>query len=485
MCVTASLALLTLGLGCGPSHPAGRQQVGTAPRTGHYVAPKGTPAGNGSVQRPWDLQFALSGARGRVHAGDTVWLRGGTYHGEFRTSLDGATGRWIVFRQYPGERATIDGTLRADGSYLAFWGFEVMQSVPDTYGIQANTAHGKFINLIVHDAGTQGVSFWTPAVDAELYGCIIYNNGTHDNFDHGTYVHNEDGTKLITDNVFFNNLARGIQIYASPKNPVLRNITVEGNVSFDNGTISNVVAARENLIFNAPVPTEGMVGIANMLYFAGDEGINLRVGKYAPQNNRDIVLRNNYAAGGKIGLEMIEPWIKATVTGNTFIGSRDVVKVGGASLPGHYQWSDNTWVRDPGAKAWRDEDKAYEWDDWKRASGLGSRDAVLPEPPKASKVFVRPNRYEAGRAHIVVYNWAGGPSVAVDVSGVLKPGDRYEVRNVQSVFGAPVASGVYQGGTIAVPMTGVTPPAPIGRVTRTPPKTAPEFDVFLLTSPSR
>ncbi|HKC47571.1 MAG TPA: hypothetical protein VKB63_08220, partial [Gemmatimonadales bacterium] len=111
--MTASLALLTWGLGCGPSHPAARQQVGTVPRTGHYVAPQGTPAGNGSVQRPWDLQFALSGAQGRVHAGDTVWLRGGTYHGAFRTALDGGAGRWIVFRQYPGERATIDGTLRA------------------------------------------------------------------------------------------------------------------------------------------------------------------------------------------------------------------------------------------------------------------------------------------------------------------------------------------------------------------------------------
>jgi hypothetical protein len=245
------------------------------------------------------------------------------------------------------------------------------------------------------------------------------------------------------------------------------------------------VAARENLIFNAPVPTEGMAGIANMLYFAGNEGINLRVGKYAPQNNHDIVLRDNYVAGGKIGLEMIEPWNKATVTGNTFIGSRDVVKVGGASLPGHYQWSGNTWVRDPGAKAWRDEDKAYEWDDWKRASGLGGRDYVLPEPPKTSKVFVRPNRYEPGRAHIVVYNWGGGATVAVDVSSVLKPGDRYEVRNVQALFNAPVVSGVYQGGAIGIPMTGVTPPAPIGRVTRTPPKTGPAFDVFLLTSPSR
>lgn len=485
MRLIASILLLAAGFGASGPSPRAQQQPAAPSRTGFYVAPAGNPAGNGSAQRPWDLQYALSGAQGRVHPGDTVWLRGGTYHGAFRTELEGAAGRWIVFRQYPGERATIDGTLRADGSYLAFWGFEIMQSAPDTYGIQANTAHGKFINLIVHDAGTQGVSFWTPAVDAELYGCIIYNNGTHDNFDHGTYVHNEDGTKLITDNVFFNNLARGIQIYASPKNPVLRNIKVEGNVSFDNGTISTVVGARENLIFNAPVPTEGMVGIGNMLYFAGNEGINLRVGKYAPQNNHDIVLRDNYAAGGKIGLEMVEPWNKATVTGNVFIGSRDVVKVGGASLPGHYQWSDNTWVRDAGTKAWRDEDQAYDWDDWRRASGLGATDHVLPEPPKETKVFVRPNHYEAGRAHIVVYNWGGGADVAVDVTGVLKPGDRYEVRNIQAVFDTPVASGTYQGGTISIPMTGVTPPAPIGRVTHTPPKTGPAFDVFLLTSPSR
>ena len=107
MCLTASIALLALGLGCGPSHPAGRQQPGTPTRAGFFVAPTGTPAGNGSTQRPWDLQYALSGAQGRVRAGDTVWLRGGTYHGAFRTTLDGAAGRWIVFRQYPGERATI------------------------------------------------------------------------------------------------------------------------------------------------------------------------------------------------------------------------------------------------------------------------------------------------------------------------------------------------------------------------------------------
>jgi len=449
------------------------------------VSPNADTGGTGTAERPWSLATALSGAGGRLQPGDTVWVRGGTYRGVFRTELQGLPGRWIVFRQYPGERATIDGTLRADGAYLVFWGFEIVQSTPTGYGLQANTAHGRFINLVVHDAGTQGVSFWTPAVDAELYGNIIYNNGTHENLDHGIYVHNEDGTKLIADNIFFNNLARGIQVYASPRNPAIRNIRVEGNVSFNNGTISTVVPARQNLIFNAPVLTEGMVGIANLLYFSGPDGVNLQVGRYAARNNRDLVLQDNYAVGGRIGLEMIEPWQQATVTGNVFIGSRDVVQVGGRNLTGHYQWAHNTWVRDANARAWRHAGGRYTWDDWRRVTGLGDSDQVLPDPPRETKVFVRPNRYEPGRAHIVVYNWGKLSEVAVDVSGVLVEGDHYELRNVQAVFGAPVSGGVYQGGQIAVPMAGISPPVPLGRVTRAPPRTGPAFDVFLLTRTAR
>ena len=453
------------------------------PRAVYYVAPGGTPAGSGSAEQPWDLATALAGAGGRIQPGDTVWLRGGTYRGAFRTDLRGAPGGWIVFRQAAGERATIDGTLRAEGAYLAFWGFEVMQSAPTTYGIQANTDHGRFINLVIHDAGTQGISFWTPAVDAELYGCIVYNNGTHENLDHGTYVHNEEGTKLIADNVFFDNLARGIQIYASPRNPHIRNIRVEGNVSFDNGTISTAVAARENLIFNAPVPTEGMVAIGNMLYFPGGDGINLRAGRYAPQNNHSIELRDNYIVGGKVGLEMSEPWSQATVTGNVILGSRDLVSLGGEALGDRYRWSGNTWAPplDGGARSWRYEGSAYSWADWKQHTGLGASDSVLPALPTETRIFVRPNKYEPGRAHIIVFNWGHEQNVAVDLTGVLQAGDHYEVRNVQDVFGAPVASGVYEGKPVRISMAGVAAPAPLGRSLRTPPRTAPAFDAFLLT----
>ena len=98
------------------------------------------------------------------------------------------------------------------------------------------------------------------------------------------------------------------------------------------------------------------------------------------------------------------------------------------------------------------------------------------------QVFVRPNQYEPGRAHVVIYNWNGQSSVSVNLANVLKPGAHYEVRNVQDLFGTPVLSGTYLGGSVSIPMAGVTPPVPIGGSPRAPIRTGPAFDVFLVTS---
>ena len=193
-------------------------------RAGYYASPSGSSWADGSKEHPWDLTTALNGGNGKVQAGDTVWMLGGTYTGDFRTALSGAPGRLVVIRQLPGARATIDGTLRADGTDIAFWGFEVMRSAPSGRlpAVESRGARQKFINLVIHDAAQQGITFWDEAVDAELYGNIVYNNGTHENLDHGTYVHNMSGTKLIQDNVFFNNLAYGIHVYVSPGQPTCR-----------------------------------------------------------------------------------------------------------------------------------------------------------------------------------------------------------------------------------------------------------------------
>ncbi len=452
-----------------------------------YVAPSGVAANAGSVSSPWDLQTALSGAGGRVQPGDTVWIRGGRYVGtSFTTSLAGTAAARITFRAYRGERATIDGRLLARGAYLDVWGLEIMQSAPlrnpELQLLDIRTDHGRFINLVLHDANTHGANLWTPGVDAELYGSIIYNNGTHENLDHGIYVHNETGTKHVTDNVFFNNYARGIQVYASHNNGVLRNVVAEGNIAFNNGTIS-ARSSRVNLLFNAQAPVEGMAALDNVLFFSpGVDGVNLRAGN-DPQPYRDLVVRGNVLVGGAIGLEMNQAWSSALIERNMLVtwDGGVAARITGGDAVRAYRWHDNSYAGRIDEKSWVLDRKRLALAQWRSRTGLGSADRVLPRPA-SPLVVVRPNRYEAGRAHIAVVNFTSQPSVPVSVRGVLRDGDHYVVRNVQDLWGTPVSTGVYRGGDLVLPMRGVEPPAPAGRVTpNRPVRTGPLFDVFLLT----
>jgi hypothetical protein len=102
----------------------------------------------------------------------------------------------------------------------------------------------------------------------------------------------------------------------------------------------------------------------------------------------------------------------------------------------------------------------------------------LSARPTANQVFVRPNRYESGRAHVVVYNWQLLPSVSVDLSSVLAAGSPYEIRNAQDFLGSPVISGTYAGGSVSIPMTGLSVAAPVGATK--PASTAPEFAAFVV-----
>ena len=110
-----------------------------------FVSPTGTTStalGTGTITNPWSLQTALSGPAA-VHAGDTIWLRGGTYSGIFNSYLNGTSAAPIIVRQYPGERAKLDGgaantptLLTVWGSYTWFWGFEITSSSTDRVSLQ-------------------------------------------------------------------------------------------------------------------------------------------------------------------------------------------------------------------------------------------------------------------------------------------------------------------------------------------------------------
>ncbi len=459
-------------------------------RAGYFAAPGGTAEGDGSWANPWTLATALSGGGGRVLPGDTIWLRGGVYRGDFVSTLAGAPGRPVVVRQLPGERATIEGQLWVNGAATLYWGFEIRQADalatnrPTLVALGSDT---RYVNLIIHDAGENGISFHTGFGVNEVYGCIVYNNGNTEHLDHGIYASNDAGEKFITDNVFFTNMASGIQVFATRSGHAqLVNVRVVGNISFNNSYIS-AERDEENLTAGADLVTAGLVVADNLLYFApGGNGQNMRVGLEAQADgsriNRDVIVRDNYVVGGATVFRM-ENWQTAVVEGNTLVGNvppapTRMMRMSG--LTSGYAWSRNVFHADASAR-WRfDSVTTTVPGVWRDLTGLGASDEIITTLPAATRVFVRPNKYERGRAHIAVVNWEGRSTVRVELHGVLRNGDHYEVRNVQDLWGTPVASGTYDGSPIELPMAGVEPPAAVGRPA-TPPRTGPFFDTFLLS----
>src|SRR2546423_244495 len=92
-----------------PRAPLLRRPLVPFARLGHYAAPTGSPAAEGGAAGPGALGPALRGGGGRVQPGDKIGARGGTYKGSFRSPVAGTATAPVVIRQYPGERAVIDG----------------------------------------------------------------------------------------------------------------------------------------------------------------------------------------------------------------------------------------------------------------------------------------------------------------------------------------------------------------------------------------
>ena len=429
---------------------------------GYYAAPNGASSNDGSYARPWDLRTALAGGNGRVQPGDTIWMRGGTYTGTYRSMVTGAAGRPVVVRGYPGERAIIDANTSASspsvfyvgGAYSVFWGFEITNSNPIRMtsstsnnarpNVIVNYAnHTRYVNLVVHDGG---VAFYNEPQysDVEVVGGIFYNNGwTGPDRGHGhaLYLKSTTGPLVARDNVIFNQYGYGVHGYTNSGSGRLINIQLEGNVAFNNGVQGGGGSA--NILLGGSDYADDDVLRDNYTFFSpGVSGTNVKVG-YGTLRNGSVQLLGNYFVGGSTVFEL-GYWTSATVTGNTFIGGGTLAR-----------------LIDPLAPL-----------------SLLNGNVQLTTNPSSPKVVVRPNTWEAGRAMVIVYNWSGQGSVTADLSGVLSGGDRYEVRSVQDLHGAPVASGT--GNSVNIPLRAIAAPAPVGDALRVP-TTGPAFDVFIVT----
>ena len=461
-----------------------------------FVSPEGRPDGDGNKERPLDFATALS-ERSPAKPGDTIWLLGGVYKGGFTSTLKGKADAPIIVRQYPLQRATIDcytdrsGYFTVNGEWTIFGGFEVMCSAPervtqitgsfpndiDRGGINCQGSNISFVNMIIHDV-SGGFGFWSGGEGGKIYGCLIYNNGWKGpdrGHGHAIYTQNLNGMKYLIDNIMFNQFSHGIHAYGSSR-AFLKGFHVEGNVSFNNGSLAGENQYAPNILIGGGSPAERITVINNYTYHNNLTRTSVRLGYDA--ENEDMIAKSNYF----VGLTDIKKWHKITLTNNVLIGSGIMFRLEvpqGFSTSG-YEWNENTYYGDNNLTL-VGSDQLTGFDTWQARTGIDKDSRYYEGKPKDTKVFIRPNKYEPGRAHIVVYNWERKDTVVIDPKSILKQGDKFKIVNAQDYFGNPVVIGVYDGKPISLSMTGLSVAKPIGDAPCNPPVTEPEFNVFIIS----
>ncbi len=464
-----------------------------------YVSPNGSADGDGSIIRPWDLATALqdntktSSKNNSIKAGDTIWLRGGTYTGTFTSILKGAHGNPIWFKQYPNELAIIDQNLSSGvGFTIIGWsanyqGFTVCDSstnriVTGAGGIYVFGTNVNLINLVIHDCRGDGITAGLDAIDCGIYGCIIYNNGYQNvapdrGHGHGLYLQGPYGTKKAYGNIVFNQFGYGLHAYMENQT-VLCGMDIQNNIFFRNGIISRGNVLMPNFWIGALNPTENAIAISNRTYHPPKTTTidDVQFG-HGIVPNKNLIVANNFFAGGGL---LCRYWSNGVVTNNVFILGANVQVKNGLVNNDPYVWNRNKYyfpfARPKPFYFWATNN--WNFADWKLGTSYDANSISTDSMITGTNIFIVKDPYETNRGFVTIYNWNHKDVINVDVSGVLALNTSFQVLNVQDLFGIPVLSGVYSGGLVSLPMTNSPVAAPVG--VPTPPPIGPEFNVFLV-----
>jgi len=287
----------------------------------------------------------------------------------------------------------------------------------------------------------------------------------------------------------------------------------QGVMSFNNGSPATFAGnpANEasnfretNLFVGSAVNSNRNILVSNnYVYHKWDTMVDMAtMGFGYISGGSDLTVTNNYIAGGRQALRM-SGFSNARFTGNTVFGSLSTVYMD-TPAPSSFTWDNNTYFDDTaidntgGQYSFQFNKATNQWgggvlaydeaassmgQGWRQWTGYDGSSSYSAGKPTGLRIFVRPNAWEQGRAHVAIFNWGQASTVSINLSSSgLLDGDPFEIRDVQSYFGAPVYTGTYSSGSpsVSVPvgsLSTVEPPIGLGF---TPAHTAPEFAVLVV-----
>jgi hypothetical protein len=315
--------------------------------------------------------------------------------------------------------------------------------------------HLKLVNLVNHDGGTLFGAF-EEAAYGEIYGSIGFFPGWKGpDRDHGPaiYTHNSQGMSFV-DNILLFGYSHLLGLRGG-SGGVVNHYLFEGNVfinekqnilAMPTAPLNRSASFLRNYVITPPEETGDPNWICGLMANCdcgpsdSPGNCNRSCSPATPIICQDWSFIENYVVGRAaplhLGDSLLSNAYNTVIRGNVFFNKTGINyrnKDNACLLQGQCQWPDN---------------QHFSFDS---------------SPPSGVQVFVRKNRYDPSRAHIVVFNWDKQSVVSVDLSTAgLEMGEAYEVRDAQHYFGPPVAVGVYDGAPVTLRMQGLTIAEPVG-----------------------
>ena len=304
----------------------------------YYVALDGNNNNPGTESQPWQSISYAASASSPISAGDTVYVKTGTYNEQIVVDKSGSSGDYITFSAYPGDFVTIDGKelsieelpnpmglIEISGKdYVKISGFRIINSPQVGVHIADGSDHIIIENNTINDSYRMSIKVgWGRANNI-----FIFNN-TVDRANVPKYEESISVSEVekieISYNTILNNIGEGIDIkdgsaYGSVHHNIVKNTSSVGiyldayedyehEIEIYHNTVTNAGYAGISIGTERGGTIEDIKIHDNFVYDNMQDGIE--VANYVsptspgPGNARNIEINNNVAYNnGHGGIEI-------------------------------------------------------------------------------------------------------------------------------------------------------------------------------------
>jgi Right handed beta helix region len=258
--IATNLGVLAVGAVLAVTAGAGGVTSSSAPSGSclKFAAPTGSDSAAGSYASPFRTVGKLVGS---LQSGETGCLRAGTYDEDVTISNSG-----ITLSSYRDEEATVVGRLwikqGADNVLVTGLNLDGKNAAL----LPSPTVNGDDAHFVGDDVTNENTeicfligSGWGRAQRTLIQGSRIHDCGKLPsvNQDHGIYVSEADDTQIL-DNVIYDNVDRGVQLYPDAQGTVIRGNIIDGNgegiiFSGSGGVASSGTVVDHNLIASSTI----------------------------------------------------------------------------------------------------------------------------------------------------------------------------------------------------------------------------------------